>query len=162
MKRLFGVVASVLFVLPDAQAQTCAAAITLTSCSDIGCSYVADTTQSTNWMTTFGPLISPSNDVLYQFTGGQGISGTITPTASNYLFALYLIPSCSDTGTEPPPIGATATIGRAIDLDASGVVGGHTYYLAVTGAAAGGSDANGTLSFVGLIMPVTLQTFEVD
>jgi hypothetical protein len=60
---------------------------------------------------------------------------------------MYLIPSCTDSGSEPQPIGATATIGRGIDLAVSGVISGNTYYLAITGPASGGAGANGTLNF---------------
>src|SRR3954463_12438960 len=73
---------------------SCAAAITLASNS----SYVSDTTTTTNWMTSFGPLVSPANDELYTFTAGAQPLGTITPTAASYAFAMYLIPSCSDSG----------------------------------------------------------------
>jgi hypothetical protein len=135
---------------------SCAAAITLASNS----SYVSDTTITTNWMTSFGPLVSPANDQLYTFTAGAQPLGTITPTAASYAFAMYLIPSCSDSGTEPAPIKATATVGLPIDLG-SGITQGAQYYLAVTGIAAGGAGANGTVNFDGF-WPVTLQTFTVD
>jgi hypothetical protein len=110
-------------------------------------------------MTSFGPLVSPSNDVVYTLTAGANISGFLTPTASDYSFAMYLIPSCSPSGTEPVPIGATGTIGTGINV--SGVAPG-VYYLAVTGSAAGGAGANGHLTFVPDIGPVTLQSFEVE
>lgn len=112
-----------------------------------GVTYAADTTAAPNWMSSFGPLLSPSNDVVYMFVAGPDADGSITPTASNYAFAMYLIPSCSESGTEPPPIGVTATIGRGIDLMASGVTSGNTYFLAITGTASGGAGANGTLNF---------------
>jgi hypothetical protein len=41
------------------------------------------------------------------------------------------------------------------------LTGGNTYYLAVTGTAAGGANANGTASFY-VTLPVTLQSFEID
>jgi hypothetical protein len=109
--------------------------------------YSADTTTAPNWMNSFGPASSSSNDVVYMFVAGADVAGSIIPTASNYPFAMYLIPSCGESGTEPSPIGATATIGRGIDLLASGVTSGNTYYLAVTGIPAGGPGANGTLNF---------------
>jgi hypothetical protein len=123
-----------------------------TSCAtatilEAGTTYSAITTTAPNWMGTFGPLFSPSNDVVYVFVAGPDVEGSITPTSSDYTFAMYLIPSCADSGTEPQPIGATATIGRGIDLAASGVISGNTYYLAVTGPASGGAGANGTLNF---------------
>ncbi|HEX5124956.1 MAG TPA: hypothetical protein VFV97_17055 [Rhodanobacteraceae bacterium] len=135
---------------------SCASAVVLASNS----TYVSDTTQTTNWMTSFGPLVSPSNDQLYTFIAGPQPLGTITPTASSYQFAMYLIDSCADSGTEPPPIRATGTVGNPIDLS-SGIVTGARYYLAVTGAAAAGSGANGTVNFTGS-WPVTLQNFTVD
>lgn len=109
--------------------------------------YSAITTAAPNWMSSFGPLLSPSNDVVYKFVAGPDVVGSIVPTSSNYTFAMYLIPSCTDSGSEPQPIGATATIGRGIDLAASGVISGNTYYLAITGPASGGAGANGTLNF---------------
>ena len=121
-----------------------------------GVTYTADTTGAPNWMASFGPLVSPSNDVVYTVTfNGVGFPA-LTPTASNYQFAMYLIPSCT-SGAEPTPLRATATIGNAIDF--SGLAAG-TYYLAVTGIAAGGPSANGTVTFSGF--PATLQSFEVD
>jgi hypothetical protein len=88
--------------------------------------FSSDTTTTSNWMNAFGPLISPSNDVVYTFVAGSDIAGSITPTVSNYTFAMYLLESCSESGSEPQPIGATATLGRGIDLAASGVISGHT------------------------------------
>jgi len=146
-----------------AHAQTCASATTLARDS----SYVSDTTTTTNWMFQFGPLASPSNDMLYTFIAGPQPLGTITPTASNYLFAMYLIPSCSDGGSEVPPIRATATVGSAITLSdppppgQPSIMEGARYYLAVTGTAAGGATANGTVAFQ-TPFPVTLLTFTVD
>lgn len=122
---------------------TCATATVLGG----GATYSAVTTAAPNWMGSFGPLLSPSNDVVYVFVAGPDVEGSITPTGSDYQFAMYLIPSCTDSGSEPQPIGATATIGRGIDLAAAGVISGNTYYLAVTGPAAGGAGANGTLNF---------------
>ena len=111
-----------------------------------GLTYTADTTTAPNWMNSFGPLFSPSDDVVYRFVAGPTVDGFITPISSDYQFAMYLIPSCA-SGTEPVPIGETGTIGIGIDLLASGVVSGNTYYLAVTGTAPGGPGANGTLNF---------------
>ena len=130
----------------DAQANggtSCATATILEG----GTTYSAVTTTAPNWMSSFGPLASPSNDVVYKFVAGPNVSGSITPTASNYTFAMYLIPSCAESGSEPQPIGATATLGRGIDLVVSGVISGNTYYLAITGPASGGAGANGTLNF---------------
>jgi hypothetical protein len=122
---------------------SCETAIAL----DGGHMYTADTTETTNWMSGFGPLFSPSNDVVYEFVAGPNVSGSIVPTVSNYSFAMYLIPTCSDSGAEPAPIGASATVGNGIDLQAAGVVAGNTYYLAITGAAFGGGGANGFVNF---------------
>ena len=121
---------------------SCATATVLAA----GLTYTADTIAAPNWMSSFGPLNSPSNDVVYTFVAGPDVSGFITPIASNFDFAMYLIPSC-ESGTEPSPIGATATIGRGIDLATSGVTSGNTYYLAITGTASGGGGANGRLNF---------------
>jgi hypothetical protein len=115
--------------------------------------FSADTTSAPNWIGALGPLFSPANDVIYKFVVGPDVAGAIVPTGSNYTFAMYLIDDCSASGTEPSPIGASATIGRGIDLAASGVTSGHTYYLVVTGVAAGGAGANGLLNFT---TPVSL------
>jgi hypothetical protein len=122
-----------------------------------------DTTTATNWMTAFGPLGSPSNDIAYTFTTlpGGNLSAWIWATTANYPFALYLVPGCSDLGTQPVPIGATATLGQAITFFGDTETPG-TYYLAVTGTAAGGGGANGTLTFEVFATPVTLQSFTVD
>jgi hypothetical protein len=109
--------------------------------------YTSDTGAAPNWMSAFGPLPSPAHDVVYVFVAGPDVQGSITPTASSYSFAMYLIPGCAESGTEPQPIGATATVGHGIDLLASGVISGNTYYLAITGVASGGGGANGTVNF---------------
>ena len=135
--------------------QTCASAVTIARDSE----YVSDTTGTTDWMSQFGPLSSGgSNDMLYTFVAGAQPLGTITPTAASYTFAMYLIPSCSDTGSEPTPIKATATVGSAIDLS-TGITTGNQYWLAVTGTAA--SPGNGTVNFV-TSFPVTILSFTVD
>ena len=135
---------------------SCASATTLASNS----SYVSDTSTTTNWMTSFGPLVSPANDRLYKLTAGTPPMFPITPTAASYAFAMYLIPSCSDSGTEPAPTAATATVGRELNLD--GLTPGTVYYIAVTGIAAGGESANGTVNFSTGYLPVGLQSFTVD
>jgi hypothetical protein len=109
--------------------------------------FSADTTAAPNWVSSYGPLLSPSNDVVYVFVAGPDVEGSITPTTSNYEFAMYLIPSCTAMSSQVQPIGATSTLGRGIDLAASGVVSGNTYYLAITGSASGGAGANGHLNF---------------
>jgi hypothetical protein len=157
--RMAALVALSICLTSNAHAQdglSCASAIPVSSYS----SYTSDTTNASNWMTSFGPLVSPSNDVVYKFVAGSQPLDPITPTSSNYSFAMYLIPSCSESGTEPVPISATATINQSLSLQT--LTEGNTYYLAVTGTAAGGPGANGTLTFGGLFVPVVLQSFEID
>jgi hypothetical protein len=125
--------------------------------------WYADTTAAPNWMGSFGPLLSPSNDVVYKFVAPADPSlVAFIPATANYQFALYLIPSCAN-GAEPTPIGATATLARPINstnIDPP-LVPGHTYYLAVTGTAAGGAGANGRLT-INTPTPVELESFEVE
>jgi len=161
MKKLSALIALSLFAAAttSAQAQTCAAAVTIASNN----SYVSDTTGTTDWMSQFGPLSSGgSNDMLYTFVAGAQPLGTITADASSYTFAMYLIPSCSDTGSEPTPIRATASVGGVIDLGTGSpaITAGTQYWLAVTGTAA--SPGNGTVNFTTTTLPVTLQSFEVN
>lgn len=165
MKKLSALVALSLCaaITSSAYAQDCASAVTIESNN----SYVSDTTGTTDWMLQFGPLNSAgSNDMLYKFVAGAQPLGTITPTASNYTFAMYLIPSCSDGGVEPTPIRSTATVGAAITLGdppppgQPSIAAGSTYYLAVTGTAAAGG--TGTVNFDTTTLPVTLQSFEID
>jgi hypothetical protein len=160
MKKISALVALSLMATSSAYAQTCAQALPIASNQ----TYNSDTTGLTNWMTTFGPLVSPSNDNLYTFVAGAQPLGMITPTVSNYTFAMYLIPSCSDTGSEASPIRSSGTLGVGMDLSTGAVpiTAGSTYFVAVTGAAAGGAGANGTLTFTTGTLPVTLQGFEVD
>ena len=109
--------------------------------------YSSDTSAGTDWISSYGPLLSPSNDVIYTFVAGPNVEGSIVPSTSNYAFAMYLIADCANTGTQAQPIGASATLGRGIDLAASGVISGNRYYLAITGTAPGGPGANGRLNF---------------
>jgi hypothetical protein len=159
MKKLSALIALSLLATSSAYAQTCADALPLTSNG----TFTSDTTGTTNWLFTFGPVISPSNDQLYTFTAGPGPYGSITPTSASYQFAMYLIPSCADTGTEPTPIGNTATVGTGINLASiPSVTEGNTYFLAVTGTNAGGAGANGTVTFTTGTLPVTLESFSID
>jgi hypothetical protein len=165
MKKLSALVALSLCAAASssAYAQNCASAVPIASNTD----YVSDTTGTTDWMHQFGPLGSGgSNDMLYSFVAGAQPLGTITPTASSYTFAMYLITSCSDTGTEPSPIRSTSTVGSAITLGdppppgQPSINAGSTYYLAVTGTAA--APGSGTVNFTTTTLPVTLQSFEVN
>jgi hypothetical protein len=165
MKKLSALVALSLCAAAtsSAYAQNCASAVTI----DSNQSYVSDTTGTTDWMTQFGPLGSGgSNDMLYKFVAGAQPLGNITPTASSYTFAMYLITSCSDTGSEPSPIRSTSTVGNPIALgdppppNQPSIVAGSTYFLAVTGQAA--SPGAGTVNFDTTTLPVTLQSFEVN
>ena len=162
MKKLSALIALSLFAAPAVYAApggSCAESIPLSS----GATVNADTTGATNWMTSFGPLVSPSNDLSYTFTASNPApTGSITPTASSYSFAMYLIPSCSDTGTEATPIAATATVGAGMSL--AGITAASTpYWVVVTGTAAGGPGANGTLTFTTPDpLPVTLQEFQIN
>src|SRR5665213_4586721 len=80
---------------------SCAAAIPLTAGQTVN----TDTTTGSNWNGTYGPLVSPSNDIMYTFTAAGSPTGNITASASDYAFCLYLLPGCS-AGAEPAPIGA--------------------------------------------------------
>jgi hypothetical protein len=162
MKKLSALIALCLFAAPMAYAQnggtSCATATTIGTGQ-----YDADTTAAPNWMGSFGPLVSPSNDVVYTFVAPADPSTvSFTPSASNYAFALYLIPSCA-SGAEPTPIGATATLNTPINSGniSTPLVAGSTYFLAVTGTAAGGAGANGTTT-INAVTPVMLQSFEID
>lgn len=163
MKKLSALVALALCVAPAAYAQdgaSCATAIPLTE-ADNG--LVVDTTGATGWINNYGPLVSPSNDVVYTFTTpAAGATGSIAATAASYQFALYLLSSCT-AGAGPTPIGATATVGTPIQLSAPVTSPSTQYWLAVTGTAAGGAGANGTVT-LGIVptLPVTLQSFEIN
>jgi hypothetical protein len=109
--------------------------------------YTADTITAPNWVINVGPLPSDSNDVVYAFVAGPDVSGAISPTYADYSFTIYLLPSCSDSGAMPSPLAATATIGEGIDLAASGVVSGNTYYLLISGAPSVNPGQNGSLYF---------------
>jgi hypothetical protein len=156
MKKLSAFIALSLLATSSAYAQTCATATPIYSNQ----TYNSDTTATTNWLTSFGPVVSPSNDALYTFTAGAQPLDPIVPTASNYAFAMYLIPSCSDSGTEPVPVASSATLNTGVSL--AGANAGSTYFLAVTGTAAGGPGANGTLTFNTGATPVQLQGFSVE
>lgn len=160
MKKLPALLALAMFAVPVAYAQdgaSCATAYPL-----IPGTITVDTTGATGWVNNFGPLGSPSNDVAYTFTtGADAATGTITPTTADYPFALYLTSSCT-AGAGPTPIGATGTAGNGIAL--SGITAASTqYWLFVTGTAAGGPGANGSVTIdVTPTLPVTLQSFEID
>jgi len=121
-----------------------------------------DTTTGAGWINNYGPLVSPSNDIVYTFTtGASGATGSISATASNYQFAIYVLSSCT-AGAGPTPIGATSTLNSPIEL--TSIVQPNTqYWVAITGTAAGGAGANGTVSLaLQPLLPVTLQSFRID
>jgi len=160
MKKLSALIVLALFASPAAFAQgnSCATAIPLTAPSTVN----TDTTTGTGWINNYGPLGSPSNDIVYTFTtGATAPTGTLTPTAASYSFALYLLDSCA-AGAGPTPIGSTATIGTPINVSVASIPN-HQYFVAVTGTAAGGPTANGTLTWdTTPTLPVSLQSFEID
>jgi len=164
MKKLSALVALSLCAAPVAYAQdgsSCANAIPMVAPSTVN----VDTSTATGWINSFGPLLSPSNDIIYTFTSGATApDGTITPTASDYAFAIYALSSCS-AGAGPVPIASTGTLNQPINLAAANppTVAGHQYFIAVTGSTAGGAGANGTVTLaVQPNLPVTLQSFEVN
>ena len=143
MKKIAAVIALAMCVAPVAYAApggSCAEAIPLTPGT-----ITVDTTGATQWISAFGPLGSPSNDVAYTFTtGADAATGTITPTGGSYPFAVYVLNSCT-AGAGPTPIGATGTAGNGIAL--TGITNPSTqYWVVVTGTAAGGPGANGTVT----------------
>jgi hypothetical protein len=160
MKKLSALIALSLFAASAAYAQdgsSCAAAIPMAPGT-----INVDTTGATGWINTYGPLVSPSNDIVYTFTTpAAGATGSITATASNYQFAIYLLSSCN-AGAGPTPIGATATIGTPIPV--STLTSPSTqYWVAITGTAAGGAGANGTVTIdAEPTLPVTLESFQID
>lgn len=159
MKKLSVLMALSLFAVPVAYAQdglSCAGAIPLTPGV-----ITVDTTAGAPWINNFGPLVSPSNDIVYTFTTGDApATGTITATAANYSWAIYLLNSCT-AGAGPTPIAATTVIGTPMSLAAT--LPNTQYWVAVTGTAAGGPGANGSVTIdVTPTLPVTLQSFEID
>jgi hypothetical protein len=108
---------------------------------------VADTTNSPDWVLSVGPIPTPAHDVVYSFVPGPASMGSFMPIASNYPFAMFLIPSCAENGREPTPLAATSQIGQGIDIGAVGLVTFQRYYLVVTAIASAGADASGTLRF---------------
>ncbi|MEP7043608.1 MAG: hypothetical protein ABI843_11135 [Dokdonella sp.] len=164
MKKLSALIALSLFAASSAYAQdggSCGGAIPLSAPAP-GTIVNVDTSTGTGWINNYGPLVSPSNDIVYTFTtGAAAATGSITPTASSYAFAIYVLGSCTP-GAGPTPIGATSTLNTAIAL--SGITAANTqYWVAVTGTAAGGAGANGTVTLsVDPTLPVTLQGFQID
>lgn len=161
MKKLSVLIALSLFAVPAVYAQdgaSCATAYPL-SPGDIS----VDTTAATGWINTFGPLVSPSNDVAYTFTTGtEAPTGTITASAGNYSFAVYLLNSCS-AGAGPVPMAALTGNGEVMDLSTLSLNPSSQYWVVVTGTAAGGPSANGSVALsITPTLPVTLQEFSID
>jgi hypothetical protein len=164
MKKLSALIALSLFAASSAYAQdgsSCAAAITLAAPTP-GTVVNVDTSTGSGWINNYGPLVSPSNDIVYTFTtGAAAATGQISATASSYSFAIYVLNSCT-AGAGPTPVGATSTLNSPIAL--STITQPNTqYWVAVTGTAAGGAGANGTVTLdVEPTLPVTLQGFQID
>jgi len=159
MTKVSVLLASILAMSSAAYAQdggSCANAIPV---KDNGVVQV-NTAAGTGWINNYGPLVSPSNDIVYTFTTTQAnLSGTITATASDYAFAIYVLTSCA-AGAGPTPFAATATLNAPISLSLQPTT---QYWIAVTGTAGGGAGANGTVAMdVNFIIPVTLQAFYVE
>ena len=123
-----------------------------------------DTTTTTNWIGLYGGSgSSPSNDFMTTFTtGATAPTGSITPTAASYPFAMYLLSACTP-GTDASLLAATGTVGSGINLGAVPVFANTTYWVAFTGAPLAPATANGTVTFdTPDPLPVTLQSFEIN
>jgi len=161
MKKLSALIALSLFATSAAYAQdggSCAGAIPLQPNTALS----VNTSTGTGWINNYGPLVSPSNDIVYTFTtGAAAATGSITATASTYSFAVYVLNGCA-AGAGPTPIGSTGTLNSTIQL--APITQPNTqYWVAVTGTAAGGSTANGSVTLdVEATLPVALQSFSID
>lgn len=125
---------------------------------------VVDTTTTTNWIGLYGGSgSSPSNDFMTTFTtGATAPTGSITPTAASYAFAMYLLSQCTP-GTDSSLLAATGTVNAGINLGAVPVFANTQYWLAFTGAPLAPASANGTVTFdTPDPLPVTLQNFQVN
>jgi hypothetical protein len=162
MKKLSALIALSLLAAPVAYAQDGSSCANAISIPGGGFTTDTDTTGGSNWVGNYGPLASPSNDVVYTFTSGDTApTGNIVANSASYSFALYLLNSCA-ANSGATPIGATATVGGTIAL--TGITAANTqYWLAVTVTAAGGSTANGTANWtINPTYPVSLQSFEIN
>ena len=164
MKKLSALIALALFAAPVAYAQdglSCATAIVIPGGTQ---SYDSDTTAGADIYNNYGPLASPSGDLMYTFTTGAtapAAGGSIVLNSANYSAATYLLDSCPAGLSGPTPIGVNATVGGQITLPA--LLASHQYYLAITGTAAGGAGAEGTSNVtINPPYPVELQSFEID
>jgi hypothetical protein len=165
MKKLSALIALALFAAPVAYAQdglSCATSIVIP-----GGTQTYSTNTTTNGATiynNYGPLASPSNDAMYTFTTGAtapGAGGTIRLDSADFSAATYLLDSCPAGLGGPTPIGVNATVGGQITLPA--LLANHQYYVAITGTAAGGAGAQGTVGWtISPPYPVELQSFEID
>lgn len=159
MKKLAALIALGLVAAPVAYAQdgqSCAGAIPLSPNETV----VADTTTSTDWIASYGPLNSAgSPDLMYTFTANGSPTGDIIPTATTFPFGLYLLNGCA-AGLAPNPIATTSTLNQGLHL-AGLVTNGTQYWVAVTGQAF--TTNSGQLTFTTPDpLPVTLQSFEIN
>jgi hypothetical protein len=163
MKKLSALIALALFA-PVVYAQdglSCATAIVIDGGTQ---SFDSDTTAGADIYNNYGPLASPSGDLMYTFTTGATApdpGGSIVLNSANYSAATYLLDSCPAGLSGPTPIGVNATVGGQITLPA--LLANHQYYVAITGTAAGGAGAEGTSNWtINPPYPVELQSFEID
>ena len=132
----------------DGDGESCSTPQALVAGND----YNGNTENDEDAIENVGPVPSPANDHIYAFTADAS-SGFVNVIYSNYEYVVYLVSSC-DGPDLPAPLSAVSDDSPGV-LAFSGLTVGQTYYLIVSGAAAGGAGANGIYS---LYMPIASST----
>lgn len=159
------VIAASLLASSVALAQTCAAPIAIQSDNNNG-AYApggATTCGAANAIGVLpGGIASPQPDIIHSFVA-QGANATITlNTAGGALEpGLVIMDGCDDTANLLAVADGAA--GSEVNVSATGLTDGQTYFLVVTGRPGSPDDNCGP--YTGTItgtLPVTVQTFDVE
>lgn len=146
-----------------AMAQTCSSPLPLGSSQ----TYTADTTASSDQMSTIAGVSSPGNEIVYFFTAGDvATSESISITDTDYDWAIYLTTSCQANipggdlaNAQAGASGSTGTM--PLNSGGSALTPGTQYFVIVSGEP-GGTTTSGVMSFsTPTPLPVTLQNFSV-
>lgn len=127
-----------------------------------GGTYTGDTSAAGygNPVGAMGPLPSPANDSIYEFTS-DGSNGNITVTAAGFNFGIFLTSNCA--GSTAPPLSAATGPTAPASMPLTGVAAGTQYFVIVSGNPADASAPSGTYTFTTPDpLPVSLQSFSID
>jgi len=123
--------------------------------------YSGDTSTSTNFVGAFGGLPSPGPDLAFKFTAAaQPLDPISVVIVGGWNAGGVVTASCGGNGGNPV---AAATGTSSFNIPTTALTAGTQYYFYMTGNPSDNSGPSGAFAFtLGSLLPVALQTFEVE